>query len=129
MRTFCYIFVNILLMLLLSCGTNETPKESIQENISAVSPQPPAIDVDAEYSLKTFEVIETGKSMGWGYDIYINGQRTIHQPTIPAVSGIHYFSSEKEATITGEYAIKKMKLSGSFPTLTIKELDSLGIKI
>jgi hypothetical protein len=116
-----------MIMLSFSCGTKESPKE--KEHKTQEVAQLPLLDLTAEYTLKTFEVVESGISMGWGYDIYINGQRTIHQPTIPAVSGIHYFNTEKAATEVGEYAIKKMKLSGSFPTLTIPELDSLGIKI
>jgi hypothetical protein len=117
-----------MIMLLFSCGTKENPKET-DHTIKLEVAQPPSLDATTEYTLKPFEVVESGRSMGWGYDIYINGQRTIHQPSIPAVSGIHYFSSEKEAHVVGQYAIKKMKQSGSFPTLTLSELDSLGIKI
>jgi hypothetical protein len=117
-----------MIMLSFSCGTKENPKETEHKAIMEVA-QPPMVDTAAQFTLKTFEIVESKISMGWGYDIYINGQRTIHQPTIPAVSGIHYFKTEKAATEVGEYAIKKMKLSGSFPTLTLSELDSLGIKI
>ncbi|MBA3971816.1 MAG: DUF4907 domain-containing protein, partial [Bacteroidetes bacterium] len=78
---------------------------------------------------KTFEIKDStsGKSLGWGYDICVNDQPAIHQSNIPAVQGLKYFSSEEKARITGEYAAKKMKTSGSLPTLSIKELDSLGV--
>jgi hypothetical protein len=80
------------------------------------------------YYLKTFEIRDsTGDAQGWGYDIYIDSTRTIHHPTIPAVSGISSFKTEDDASRTGNYAISKMKKSGSFPTLSIKELDSLGV--
>ncbi|MDQ3109375.1 MAG: DUF4907 domain-containing protein [Bacteroidota bacterium] len=68
------------------------------------------------------------KPKGWGYDLYVDGKRTIHQPIIPAVPGNDAFATEQDARRTGEVAMKKMKMTGSFPTITIQELDSLGIK-
>jgi hypothetical protein len=120
------LFFTVLTFSFLSC--NEDKKEAItaQEAGNIPVSEPPQSAV--EYELKTFESKdESGKIQGWGYDIYINGSRTIHQPTIPAVSGIHYFKTEEEALKVGEYATSKMRTSGSFPTLSIEELDSLGV--
>ena len=79
--------------------------------------------------VKPFEVKDTlsGKSLGWGYDIYVDGKRNIHQPILPGVPGNQHFSSKKDATITGTFAVNKMKQTGGLPTISIKELDSLGI--
>jgi len=78
--------------------------------------------------LKTFEVKDsTGKSQGWGYDIYVTDIRTIHQPIIPAIPGNKPFKTESDAKKIGLLALSKMKKSGGLPTILIKELDSLGI--
>ncbi|MDP1746488.1 MAG: DUF4907 domain-containing protein [Bacteroidota bacterium] len=78
--------------------------------------------------VKTFEVKDsTGKSQGWGYDIYVNGKKTIHQPIIPAVPGNNSFKSENDAQKVGSFAADKMLKEGSLPTILIKELDSLGV--
>lgn len=78
--------------------------------------------------LKTFEVKDSaGRSQGWGYDIYVNGKKTIHQPIIPAVPGNNSFKTKNDAQKVGSFAVDKMFKEGSLPTILIKELDSLGV--
>lgn len=78
--------------------------------------------------LKTFQVKDSaGRSQGWGYDIYVNGKKTIHQPIIPAVSGNNSFKSESDAQKVALFAVDKMLKEGPLPTILIKELDSLGV--
>ena len=100
--------------------------ENIPETVN--TPQPPSINTQS-LELKTFEIKDTlsGKSLGWGYDIYVDGKRNIHQPILPGVPGNQHFSSEKDATLTATFAVNKMKQTGGLPTITLKELDSLGI--
>ena len=66
---------------------------------------------------------------GWGYDIYRNNKLYIHQPFIPAFSGNNTFSSEEEARKTAELIIIKIQKNIIPPTVTITELDSMGILI
>lgn len=111
---------------------NENQKNADLTSVASVeantTPQPPTINSQL-LELKTFEVKDTttGKSLGWGYDIYIDGKRNIHQPIIPGIPGNNSFSSEEKAKITGTFAINKMKQTGGLPTITTKELDSLGV--
>lgn len=78
--------------------------------------------------VKTFEVKDSVDiSQGWGYDIYVNGKKTIHQPIIPAVPGNNSFKTESDAQKVGLFAMDKMLKQGSLPTILIKELDSLGV--
>lgn len=78
--------------------------------------------------VKTFEVKDSlGRSQGWGYDIYVNGKKTIHQPIIPAVPGNTPFKTGNDAQKVGLFAMDKMLKQGSLPTILIKELDSLGV--
>jgi hypothetical protein len=112
-------------MFIFSCNNGNEKKvkeKAVIESIATESLKPDF------YEVSTFESKdESGVIKGWGYDIYINGSRTIHQPTIPAVSGIHYFKTKEDAQNVGEFAMNKMKSTGSFPTLSLNELDSLGV--
>ncbi|UCG28256.1 MAG: DUF4907 domain-containing protein [Bacteroidales bacterium] len=72
--------------------------------------------------ITTFQVGE-----GWGYDIFIDGKVYIHQPMIPAVQGISEFETEAKARKTAEFVVDKIKRNIIPPTVSYKELDSLGI--
>lgn len=119
----------------ISCSNNEANADQKSTKVSLAAPteldappQSPSINSQL-LDLKTFEVKDktTGKLLGWGYDIYIDGKRNIHQPIIPGIAGNNSFSSEEKAKTTGTFAINKMKQTGGLPTITIKELDSLGV--
>ena len=64
---------------------------------------------------------------GWGYDIYIDGKKMIHQPHIPAVPGRQVFSLEEEAERVASLVSHKVLNNIMPPSVTISELDSLGI--
>ncbi len=75
------------------------------------------------FSYKTFLI-----NNKWGYDIYQNNSLIIHQPNIPAIHGNDGFSTELDAKLVAELAIKKLK-NGTFPpSISIEELDSLKIR-
>ncbi len=67
---------------------------------------------------------------GFGYDIYMDSSAkpTVHQPNIPAVAGNRGFSTEGDAKKTGEYVANKIKNNIMPPSVTVQELDSLGVK-
>ncbi len=137
-RIFISSFVLTVCILFFSCNgeivenkasQTEVPPASIaatpQENVT--DSQFPQIHSD-NIEVKTFEVKDsTGKSKGWGYDIFVDSKRMIHQPIIPAISGNNAFKTEKDAQKTGALAAEKIKTTGSLPTLSVKELDSLGV--
>ncbi len=111
--------------LFISCGQDKSaiPTDSTKHDSM------PAAMVSQNIEVKTFEVIDSvGKSHGWGYDLYVNGKKTIHQPIIPAVPGNNSFANETDAKKVGELAAQKMKATGSFPTILVHDLDSLGIQ-
>ena len=65
--------------------------------------------------------------IGWGYQILNNDKLYINQPHIPAVAGIKGFSDESKAKITADFMIYKLN-NGIFPpTISVEELDSLGV--
>lgn len=79
---------------------------------------------------KTFDTIriETVKiENGWAYKILQNNKVIIYQDLIPAVNGYFVFQNEEDAYKTAELVISKMMKSKDFPSVTVKELDSLGV--
>jgi hypothetical protein len=117
---FAFIFTS-------ACNNAEESKDNKKAELSKTAETPEVVKPQALY-LATFEVKnDKGEIQGWGYDIYADSVKTIHQTVIPAVSGIRSFKTKEDAEKTGNYAISKMKISGSFPTLSIQELDSLGV--
>lgn len=64
---------------------------------------------------------------GYGYEIVMNGKPFIRQETIPAVQGNQYFHTEAQARLAGEFILGKIKNNILPPSVTVKELDSLGV--
>jgi hypothetical protein len=65
---------------------------------------------------------------GWGYDIYINDKKYIHQDYIPAVNGKKSFKTKEDAEKTAVLVKNKIMKKIIPPSVTINELESLGIK-
>lgn len=74
--------------------------------------------------LVTIKTVHT--SAGWGYEVYRNDTLSIVQHTIPAIGGNKGFVSEEQAKAVANLALQKLK-AGHFPTIEIRELDSIGI--
>ncbi|MFC1734377.1 DUF4907 domain-containing protein, partial [candidate division KSB1 bacterium] len=101
-------------------------KEALQDTITIIEETykpPKEIETKQAFDIRTFQ----NKILGWGYDIYINGKLYIHQPHIPAISGNRGFNSESDAKKTAAYICTKIDKTQSLPSVTIYELDSLGV--
>jgi hypothetical protein len=64
----------------------------------------------------------------YGYDIFRNNKLYVHQPTMPTRPGKLGFASKKDAERAANLVIRKIRLGIMPPTLSSKDLDSLGIK-
>jgi hypothetical protein len=73
----------------------------------------------------TYKIIKLDS--GWGYKIFKNKHTFIYQNIIPAVNGYFVFKKPKDAEITAKFVIHKLTQKAGFPTLTVNELDSLGV--
>jgi Domain of unknown function (DUF4907) len=82
----------------------------------------------ANIEVKTFLHSNEDHTEGYGYDIIVDGKLYIHQPHIPAVSGNHSFKTDADAKKAGELAAYKIRNKIMPPSITVEELDSLGIK-
>ena len=122
--------------ILSSCTNSQKAPDPVIENASVIpdtsskQTTPPAPSFSSvNMDMKTFEVKDstTGRSLGWGYDIYVDDHRTIHQPILPGIPGNNYFKTEEQAKKTGSYVLEKMKKAGTLVSVTPEELDQLGI--
>lgn len=137
------VFCFSALWLLVSCSSPESrqatelPTDSLpgaqlstdQQGVSATTAADNIADPLAgsnDFSIEVFENKDgTG---GFGYDLLNGGKVTIHQPHIPAVSGTSGFSSKEDAEKVGSLMLMKIQKGIMPPTITVEELDSLGIK-
>ena len=115
------LFAAILLpFLLLSCK-HSSPADQKKENDTA------RVEILSVYndsiSLKIYQ-----QPNGWGYDISVNGKLYVHQPHIPAVSGVNGFRSEADAKMIAGLMAHKISHHISQPSVSVEELDSLGVK-
>lgn len=73
----------------------------------------------------TYEVID-GES-GYGYDVFVDGKRVIHQPNIPGVAGTAGFKTKEDSKRVAELVIKKIKNNEMPPSITEQELRQLKV--
>ena len=63
----------------------------------------------------------------YGYEIYIDGKKYIHQVNIPGLPGNKGFADKNSAAKIAEFVISKIQKNIMPPTVTLNELDSLDI--
>lgn len=63
----------------------------------------------------------------WGYNIAVDGKKVINQPHVPGVSGEKGFKTKAQALKTADFVIHKIKHHSFPPSVSAKELDSLGV--
>jgi hypothetical protein len=94
------------------------PDPLVDKTLAVVEP------TTSKYSFKILEFSE-GK---FGYDIYLDDAKFIHQETIPAAQGETNFSFRKDAEKLAQLVIHKLTIGIMPPGVTLNELDSLKIK-
>ncbi len=106
-----YIIVLIAFFsLFISCKNENNTQQIINANDSAII---------------TVEVVDLDS--GYGYNIYKDDRLFIHQTMIPAVNGGFMFSTPEDAQKAANYVAYIMSQKAGLPSVTIEELDSLGV--
>jgi len=127
MRIFALITLSFFLV---NCGSENTDTQTnvVQDKLDPDTLKPILTSPDSSIVVNqyTAEIFET-TGLGWGYKIYDNGTLFINQPHIPAIQGNKGFSTKDQAQITADFAIFKMEQGFVPPTISPKELDSLGV--
>ena len=81
-------------------------------------------EVSAVYETK-ITYFKTEK--GWGYNIFLNGKKYIHQPTIPSLSGLNGFTTKEKAEKVAELVCQKIQDKIMPPSVNEEELKNLDI--
>ncbi|MGA2781467.1 MAG: DUF4907 domain-containing protein [Smithella sp.] len=63
----------------------------------------------------------------FGYDIIVKGRPLIHQPNIPALPGNDGFTTRERARRVAEFVVKKIRKNDMPPTVTIEDLNNMGV--
>jgi len=63
---------------------------------------------------------------GFGYSIIVNNKEFIRQDCIPVIQGNKPFLTESQAAQAGKLVAEKLR-QHQVPSLTLQELDSLGV--
>ncbi len=100
-------------------ATNKTQLDTAKQQVTMPAPPSPG-------SQYTFQVI-AGEKGTFGYEIYVDGKKTISQPNIPAVPGIVGFAKKEDAEKVAALAIEKMKKGVMPPTIEPTELRKMGV--
>lgn len=74
----------------------------------------------------TYKIIDAPNST-FGYDIYADDKKLIHQPSRPAVAGNEGFKTKADATKVAKLVISKMKKGEWPPAITSEELKKLKV--
>ena len=117
--------LSIAIILFISCTNRDSAKEDNTVIQQSVAIKDVSADTNVKLKVKTYQNDNTIK--GWGYDVYADGVLYIHQPHIPAVPGNKGFQSAQQAETAGNFAVYKIRNNIMPPTISVKELDSLGV--
>lgn len=123
-------FTTGILIVLFACGCSSSPDEKPVAPLSPPAQTAPAPSAETIMRFEVFANMDSlGNQHGFGYDIYQNDKKMIHQTNIPGEPGIDGFVSEKEAAIIAQVVIDKLKAGGGLPTLSHTELIDYGITL
>ncbi|MFQ5335382.1 MAG: DUF4907 domain-containing protein [Flavobacteriales bacterium] len=108
----------LLALFLNNCNSPQQPPQEQEaasvQGISAAAPEPSATPIHSD-------------SLGWGYEIFVDGKLYIHQPHVPAIQGRQGFATEADAMKAASLVMDKIRHKIIPPALSIEEMDSLGI--
>ena len=114
--------VSVAIILCMSCTNSDSVKE-----VNTVMQQTNKVPSERKEKLEV-KTCSNGSAINeWGYDIYADGALYIHQPHIPAVPGNKGFKSAQQADAAGNFAVYKIRNNIMPPTISVRELDSLGV--
>ena len=63
----------------------------------------------------------------FGYDILLYGRPLVHQSNIPGLPGNEGFTTKERAQTVAEFVVKKIRNNEMPPTVTIEDLNNMGV--
>ena len=139
-----YLIFTSAILFLISCGTGKNENADEGKDSAVVKTKTPMSHEEMEmkemeerakqqpqenpYKNSNIDVSTfKNKDESWGYSIAIDGRTYINQPNIPPLPGNKGFNTTDEAKRTGEFVSYKIRNNIMPPSVTVKELDSLGV--
>lgn len=74
----------------------------------------------------TIKIIPSVKKT-FGYDILLYKIMLVHQPNIPGLPGNEGFTTKERARKVAEFVVKKIRNNEIPPTVTVEELNNMGV--
>lgn len=108
-------FLFIMLMFACLSGTSISADEAVREQKNPYT--------NAEITIK----IIPAANKTFGYDILLFGRPLVHQPNIPGLPGNEGFTTKERAKKVAEFVVKKIRNNEMPPTVTIEELNNMGV--
>lgn len=63
----------------------------------------------------------------FGYEILLDGRTFVLQPNIPALPGHEGFNTKEKAQKVADFVVKKIRNNEMPPTVTIEDLNNMGV--
>jgi len=74
----------------------------------------------------TIKIIPSANNT-FGYDILLYKRPLVHQPNIPGLPGNDGFTTRERAQTVAEFVVKKIRNNEMPPTVTIEDLNTMGV--
>ncbi len=116
-------FLAVLFMLFISIvhpGSSISADESVGKK-EVKQPKNPYANAEI-----TTKIIPSANNT-FGYDILLYGRPLVHQPHIPGLPGNEGFSTKERAQTVAEFVVKKIRKNEMPPTVTIEDLNNMGV--
>ena len=112
--------IAVLFMLFIAVGL---PGTSLSADEASGAKQQKNPYANAEITIK----IIPAANNTFGYDILLYGRPLVHQPNIPGLPGNEGFTTKERAQTVAEFAVKKIRNNEMPPTVTIEDLNKMGV--
>lgn len=63
----------------------------------------------------------------FGYDILLHGKRLVHQPSIPGLPDNEGFATKEKAQTVADFVARKIRNNEMPPTVTVEDLNNMGV--
>ena len=122
-----FIFLAVLFIVFIFIGFPETSisadKAAGKKEIKQEAKQQKNPYANAEITTK----IISSANNTFGYDILLYGKPLVHQPNIPGLPGNDGFTTKERAQKVAEFVVKKIRKNDMPPTVTIDDLNNMGV--
>lgn len=115
------IFIICLIEILNTCQTQESKQGEPSTSPVLNKKVNPYANMRISYQLIPSE------SNTWGYDIFVDGSKIIHQPSRPALPGNSGFDTKEKAQKIANLVIEKIKKGEMPPTISTEEMQKAGV--